>query len=197
MNHARLVVASLRDSPALRACLSRNDRASRLVFFRYAPLPIVLVWSCLRNLHWLHGINIVKIFCFADVFVAICPVRGGALLSVAYISNPPPINASVMEPLLEKPLALFFPLGAVKIYENGEIEPILDPECEHKFSCSLKCCSEKGWCTFVRKMGSVLTPACRNWRLSVRSYSLPGAEIAEAWCDKQGRVCCENKYKFV
>lgn len=102
-----------------------------------------------------------------------------------------------MEPLSEKPLALFFPMGAVRIYEDGEIEPILDPDCEHMFSCSLKCYSQKGWCAFVRKMNCLLTPTHRNWRLSVRSYSLPGVEIAEAWCNKQGRIFYENKYMFV
>lgn len=117
---------------------------------------------------------------------------------MGYLGNLFSVNALVcMEPLLEKPLALFFPVGAVRIYEDGEIEPVLDPECEHRFSCSLKCYSERGWCAFVRKMGSVLTPSQRNWRLSVRSCSLPSAEIAEAWCDKKGRVFCKNKYMFV
>ena len=191
-------MASLRGDPALRARVSRNDRASRLVFFRYVPSPIILVWSCLRNLHWVYGVNIVKSFCFTYVFGTNCPLRGIPLYFVAYLSNPPPINALVrMEALLEKPLALFFSVGVVRIYEGGEIEPILDPDCGHRFSCSLKCYSERGWCAFVRKMGCLLTPTRRNWRLSVRSYSLPSTEIAEAWCDKKGRLFCKNKYLFV
>jgi len=96
--------------------------------------------------------------------------------------------------LLEKPLAMFFPIGVVRISEDGAIDPILDPDC---CLCAMKCYSADGWAGFVRKMKGILKPAPESFRLSIRSYGLPGAELAAAWCDKSGEIFCENKYKFV
>lgn len=102
-----------------------------------------------------------------------------------------------MEAFSEKPLGLFFPVGVVRVREDGTIEPILDPDCPHVFSCPMKCYSVRGWEGFVRKMKCVLEPAPEKYRLSVRSYGLPGAELAAAWCDKKGNMFSENKYRFM
>ena len=144
------------------------------------------------------GDNIAEIFHDADVSDADRSRSGSRLHIMAYLSKPPGTSVSRrMESLLEKPLGLFFPVGAVRVRGDGAIEPVLDPDCPHAFSCPMKCYSVRGWEGFVRKMRCMLEPTPGNWRLSVRSYSLPGAELAAVWCDTKGRMFSENKYKFM
>ena len=103
----------------------------------------------------------------------------------------------IMTAISSPPLPLFFPLGVVKVYDSGVIEPVLDPDCRHSFQCVLKCYSSLGWRRFVSKLVGVCVPTSKQWRLSIRSYENPTFEVASVWCDVKGQVFTKNKYEFV
>lgn len=102
-----------------------------------------------------------------------------------------------MTAISRPPLPLFFPLGVVKIFHSGVIEPVLDPYCRHSFQCVLKCSSSLGWRGFLHKIVCVCVPTSKQWRLSIRSYENPIFEVASVWCNVKGQVFTKNSYEFV
>lgn len=103
----------------------------------------------------------------------------------------------ILKDIRTPPLPLFFPLGVVKMFSDGHVEPVLDPECRHEIQCTLTCANPATWTTFLAKIASITKPNPINWYYSIRSFENPMFEVAAVLCNKKGQIETKNKYAFV
>ena len=96
----------------------------------------------------------------------------------------------------EPPDEMMFPVGAVMQFLDGEVEPVLDPECRHKVQCGMECHEPKGWGIFVRKLQAVLVPKPKKYVLTLHSLSMCDIELARASVTPSGKQTWKNHYTF-
>ena len=79
------------------------------------------------------------------------------------------------------PLSMFFPVGAVLAYANGDVRPVLDPECRHEACrCCLRAEQAQQWNLFCKKAHAVVAeapPSLRGDMPTLRVVSEQNAQV--------------------
>ena len=102
-----------------------------------------------------------------------------------------------IEPTMDVvPSDMFFPLGAVFQFQNGGVEPVLDPDCRHDVQCVLECISGKGWVVFLSKLKTVLVPKPNTYVLTVHSLTMCDIEMARGKVSPKGVQTWVNYFTF-
>lgn len=92
---------------------------------------------------------------------------------------------------------MFYPLGVVVQYADGNVRPVFEPECRHDVQCVLQCNSKKAWPLFVRKLKLVLVPKSKKYILTVHSLAMCDIELVRGEVTPKGVQTWDAHYTFL